>query len=87
MDDILAGDQGVLLLNWRQKWRGLQRGLLDLNHTLSTPRSLSQHNRAPDIWHSQAATPTTWGQCCPKASRLQVPSSPQQEMGKRQNNN
>lgn len=71
MDDILAGDQGVLLLKWRQKWQGLQCGLLGLEpHTEHSLLAVTQHTRAPDIWHSRAATPTIWGQHCPKASRL-----------------
>lgn len=82
MDDILAGDQGILLLKWRQRWRGLQRRLLDLNHTPSTAHLLSHNTPELQMFGIVGQLPHNLGHPCPKASRLQVPSSPQQEMGK-----
>lgn len=74
-DDILAGDQGVLLLKWRQKWQGLQHGLLDLNHTLSTPCSRRTTRRAPDIWHSWAAAPQPGGSPAPRPTGYRSPAA------------
>lgn len=69
MDDILAGDQGIFLLKWRQKWQLVGPE----PHTKHSPLAVAQHTRTPDIWHSWAATPQTGGNPAPRPAGYKSP--------------
>lgn len=76
MDDILAGDQGVLLLKWRQKWQGLQHSLSDLNHTLSTPCSLLHNSPRFQTFGTVGQLPHNLGAALPQDQQVTGPQQP-----------
>lgn len=65
----------------------IQHSLLDLNHSWSIPCSLSHNTPGLQTFGTVGQLSHNLGATLSKASRLHVPSSPQQEMGKQQNNN
>lgn len=76
VDAILAGDQGVLLLKWRQKWQGLQRSLLGLNHTLSTPYPLLHNIPELQTFGIVGQLPHNLGATLPQGQQITGPQQP-----------
>lgn len=73
VDAILAG---VLLLTWRQKWQGLQRGLLGLNHTLSTPHTLLHNISELQTFGIAGHLPHNLGRTLPQGQQVTGPQQP-----------